>query len=184
MISAGTVSTRRASSRNTSSVASSAQCTSSSTNTVGARARSSRASAATSSCGITPRATSSASSPPASSATTSSGPSGRGVNSGSQLPQRIRADRPRSSQNCRRSAVFPTPASPLTSTIRPREPRRTLSRHSPSAESSSARSSSSLAVCESSGNAAWRNTLICLPASESCTLDHDRRAPREHARQR
>ena len=56
MTSAGTVSTLRASSRKTSSVASSAQCRSSSTKTVGARARSSRASAATTSCGGTARA--------------------------------------------------------------------------------------------------------------------------------
>ena len=37
-----------------------------------------------------------------------SGPSGRGVKSGSQPPQRIRAESRCSSQNCRRSAVFPT----------------------------------------------------------------------------
>ena len=51
----------------------------------------------------------------------SRGPSGRGVNSASQAPQRNRGPSRCSSPSRRRSAVFPTPASPATSTSRPRE---------------------------------------------------------------
>ncbi len=51
----------------------------------------------------------------------SRGPSGRGVNSASQAPQRNRGPPWCSSRSRRRSAVFPTPASPATSTSRPCE---------------------------------------------------------------
>ena len=51
-----------------------------------------------------------------------------------------------SPQNRRNSAVFPTPASPLTSMTRPRDLRRAASRPSPSAETSALRSSSSFDV--------------------------------------
>ena len=116
-----------ASSRRTSRVASSAQCRSSSTRTVGARRASSRNSASATSCGPAPPAVTCARSPPVSSATSSSGPRARGVNSASHAPHRIRADPRCSSVKRRASAVLPAPASPVTSTSRPREVLRTPS---------------------------------------------------------
>ncbi len=80
----------------------------------------SRTSADTTSCGFAPLSTSAPSSPPTPSATARSGPSGRGVKSTSQAPQSTRTRSVWSSQNSRTSAVFPTPASPATSTRRPR----------------------------------------------------------------
>ena len=104
----------------TSSVASSAQCRSSSTRTVGARLASSRIERRGDVVGL-------GAARPRASAKLAAGelgdveqrPSGRGVNSASQAPQRNRAGLRGVAQKRRRSAVFPTPASPATRTSRP-----------------------------------------------------------------
>ena len=101
---------RRPTKRRRSSVASSAQCRSSMTATVGVR-RSSRKASKTSWIGarsarrvavaVAPRAAMSA-----------SGPSGRGVASASQAPQRTRTPAGGRAASARRTDDFPTPASP------------------------------------------------------------------------
>src|SRR5262249_24956281 len=73
-------------------------------------------------------ATSASSSPCASSAISNSGPRGRGVKRASQAPQRMRAESLCCSQNSRSRVVFPTPASPPSSTSRPLPPAKRSSR--------------------------------------------------------
>ncbi len=87
----GTVATLRPTSMSTSSVASSAQWTSSRTSTVGRRRRSSSISAAASWCGGGSVSSSRWSSPATSSATSIRGDSGREVSNGSHAPHRTRA---------------------------------------------------------------------------------------------
>ena len=108
---------RRPRSATRSSVASSAQCTSSTTRIDRERVSSSRTAASSDS--RDPSASSASdSAPPASRATSRSGPSVRGVTSGSHAPQRTRRD-PTASQTEATSAVLPIPASPPTTTTRP-----------------------------------------------------------------
>ena len=111
--------TRRPRNRSRSRVASSAQCTSSTTSTVNVPGSSSwRSSAAKSWSRGAPACSSSGSSPPRSLATSTTGASARGVNRPSQAPQYQRA----SGTCCSRRSTrvdLPTPASPATSTSRP-----------------------------------------------------------------
>src|SRR5919108_3164877 len=100
--------------------------------------------AATSSCGLAVLSTSSRSSPPVVSAISRNGPSGRGVNNASHAPHKIRADLRLSSEKRRNRSVFPTPASPPTSTSRPRELPATESNDCARADKSRDRSSSSI----------------------------------------
>jgi hypothetical protein len=88
--------------------------------------------------------TSASNSPPVDCATSISGPSGRGVKSASQAPQRIRVELLCSSRKRRRSAVFPTPVSPPTSTSRPQRSTRTSASNAASVPSSCCRSRSSI----------------------------------------
>ncbi len=83
------------------------------------------------------------SSPPVPSAMANSGPKGRGVKRGSQVPHSTACGRATSSQNERRRAVLPTPASPQTTTTVPRPPRPTEASASLSTANWPARSSSS-----------------------------------------
>ena len=116
---------RRPTIRSTSSVASSAQWTSSSTTTDGRGrcqlleqpVRQRRAAWR----GL-PRAPGSRHQP-LTRAMSANGPNGRGVNSASQSPHSTRANGRTSSQKRRRTSVFPTPASPGTRTTPPRPSR-------------------------------------------------------------
>ncbi len=80
------------------------------------------------------------SSPPVPSAMANRGPKGRGVKSGSQVPHRTARRRATSSQNERRRAVLPTPASPQTTSTEPRPPRPTEASASSSTLNGPARS--------------------------------------------
>ena len=106
---------RRPSTRRASSVASSAQWTSSRTTTVGwaSSARSARATAR----GSAPAPSRSASAPSVWAAMSANGPSGVGVARFSHDPRRTRT--PACAPNARTSIVFPTPASPPTNTRLP-----------------------------------------------------------------
>ena len=133
----------RASSRTTSSVASSAQCRSSITRSTGVRLRRSTSlSVAKNSAGAAPSATRAANDRPTASAMSRNGPSGRGVKSASHPPHQ--ATTPWRSQNACTSDVFPMPASPETSTIAPAPDVRTVASAASSAADSTDRSSSSI----------------------------------------
>ena len=133
----------RASSRTTSSVASSAQCRSSITRSTGVRLRrSASTSVAKNSAGVAPSAIRAANEGPATSAMSRNGPSGRGVRSASHPPHQ--ATTSWRSQNARTSDVFPMPASPETSTIAPAPDARTVASAASSAADSTDRSSSSI----------------------------------------
>ena len=129
-------------------MASSAQCKSSSTSTVGDTSATSLESADNTSCCRPPRSTRSSSSPPVACATSTNGPSARGVNSASQPPQRIRVAGRCCSQNRRTTAVLPTPASPRSSTSRPCPSLSTLAAKSPNTRRCSDRSNNSSDVTD------------------------------------
>ena len=167
----GSGSSLRARSLITSSVASSAQWTSSSTRTFGVCCRRSCISAVTTSCGGASRATASTSAPPRPSATARRGPSGLGVNSGSQPPENTSTDCGCSSQNLRMSVVLPTPASPTTTTSlpRPTEASATAPASTSSALSRSSRSSCSTGPASTCGSA-WAGSRT--PEGTSLRSDH------------
>ena len=131
--SACTRSNRRVSWRSASRVASSAQCTSSISRNVGCSpAR--QASSASSRSSREPSASAARSAGGPSRATSRRGPRGRGVSRSSQPPLSTTQWGGRSAANARTSAVFPIPASPVTSATapapgptRPAAPRRTSS---------------------------------------------------------
>ena len=140
---AGSVPIRRPSTVIESSVASSAQCTSSSASTVGRGGRSSSAiSRSWMSCGAASAASASSSAAETLPARSRNGPSGRGIERSSQVPNSTRASPSRSSRNRLTSEVLPIPGSPLMHTIRP-SPRAAAALASTSAANASSRSSSS-----------------------------------------
>src|SRR5215471_14082628 len=137
-----------------SSVAWSAQCTSSSTITTGCfGAERTRRNASNTAAAPLPWSSSLASSPPTTAAISASGPSGRGVASGSQAPSRTRAAAALVSEKSRTTAVLPTPASPLTSASRPPPSPTSFSSSERSARTAS-RSTTSVSLLPF--NRAWR----------------------------
>ena len=116
--SSGSVAIRRARNRTRSSVASSAQCRSSTTNTRG-RARRASSTAEKISCWAAVPRSRPATSGPSSCATSRNGPSGRGVLSESHMPHSGCAVVRVRSMRARRRTVLPMPASPATRTTDP-----------------------------------------------------------------
>ena len=116
---AGTVSIRRVTWRRTSSVASSTQCTSSTTSTV-ERPRPSSVTAAVNTGSIASPSRARSSGPPVPRAASRSGPSGRRTRRSSQAPTRVRVPASVPQTNVRTRLVLPIPASPLSSTTQPR----------------------------------------------------------------
>ncbi len=124
----------------TSSVASSAQWTSSITSTTGRRGSSSTASTASRTAPVSARATASANGPPARRATSWSGPRVRPVMKSSHQPTSVRTSSwARESSQLATSVDLPMPASPPTSTTAP-APARARSSTSSSVASSTSRS--------------------------------------------
>src|SRR4051812_4239036 len=99
-------------------------------------------SATATSLGTAPGSRAASSAPSAMAATSTNGPSGRGVNRTSHVPHRTPPGGSACSQNCRRSDVFPIPASPVTSASRPRPVAATSAKTLESVVSWSERSSS------------------------------------------
>src|SRR5215813_11367725 len=145
MTTAGTRSTRRPRNFTRSSVASSAQCASSTTITVGRLPRLSSSRRPARSTGRAVPSCRSARRPaPACSAMSCSGPSGRGRNNASQAPHSTRAPWHRVRVKRSTRALLPIPASPLTSTTAPR-PASASRRASPRVWRGPSRSSRSIA---------------------------------------
>ena len=152
--------------RMTSSVASSAQWTSSSTTIVGDVRSSSATSDSARLYGFGPLRTRSSRVPPIVRATSTNGPSGRGMKSGSHAPVTTRVLSATPAQKLLTRALLPTPASPATSTRRP-DPAHTSERNRSSAVSSTSRSSrSDLAATAIPGS--WSFAVLGARASASC----------------
>ena len=108
--------------------------------------------------GATAPATTAERGPPLPAATSAIAPSGREVASASHPPSRTTLDRRTLSTNARIVAVLPTPASPATSTKRPR-PAFTSENAPCSAASASSRSSSELATTVTAASALFTQGL-------------------------